>query len=62
MLTTKPFTRVLITVRLAVESGWRVRIRTSRLWINESVGLWDRFLEVAILLKKIRNKAKNNQK
>lgn len=39
ILTASPFTRILIEVRWAVENGWRVRIRTSRLWINEAVSL-----------------------
>lgn len=47
-LTASPFTRNSIAVRWAVENRWRVRIRTSRLWINEAVGLWDR-LEAAVL-------------
>lgn len=48
ILTASHFTRISIEVRCAVENGWRVRIWTSRLWINEAVGLLGRFLEAAI--------------
>lgn len=43
ILTDSPFTRNSIAVRWSVENGWRVRIRISRLRINEAVGLLDRF-------------------
>lgn len=39
-----------------MENGWRVRIWTSRLWIEEVVGLWDRFLEVAGLPRAVVGK------
>ena len=56
MLAASSFTRISITVRWAMENGWRIRIWTSRLWINEDVGLLGRFGEVPIMPRPVVGK------